>query len=157
MINIGIRYTDGLCSEKLVRRELSSSRDLGSNVAQCDTLVARSVREFNDIRAGTFDVWMHCTRARLRGRGGTVEEEIVGGGYHCLPMYNSELFKTVWTKVGQMCGYITCAKSYLSGQYTSRQRVMIQILIIILLPRTQSIIVHKNFKNILLHHVFYSL
>ncbi|KAI4491392.1 hypothetical protein M0804_002784 [Polistes exclamans] len=33
---------------------------------------------------------------------------------YCLPMYNSELFKTVWNKIGQMCGYITCAKSYLS-------------------------------------------
>lgn len=39
-----------------------------------------------------------------------------------LPMYNSELFKTVWTKVGRMCGYITCARSYLSGQYTVREK-----------------------------------
>jgi len=39
------------------------------------------------------------------------------GDYGCSPMYNSEFFKTVWTKIGRMCGYITCAKSYLSGQY----------------------------------------
>ncbi|XP_061932581.1 serine/threonine-protein kinase tricornered isoform X5 [Apis cerana] len=30
-------------------------------------------------------------------------------------MYDSELFKTVWTRIGQMCSYITCAKSYFSG------------------------------------------
>lgn len=30
-------------------------------------------------------------------------------------MYSSEILKTLWTKIGQMCGYITCAKSYLSG------------------------------------------
>lgn len=36
-------------------------------------------------------------------------------------MYNSEFFKTVWTKIGQMCGYITCAKSYLSGQYAAKR------------------------------------
>jgi len=49
-------------------------------------------------------------------RGGTIEEQIrERSDYHCLPMYNSELFKTVWTKIGRMCSYIICAKSYLSG------------------------------------------
>jgi len=105
-------------------------------VIQCD-IVARSVREFNDICAGTFDVWMHCIRARRR-EGRMIEEEIVGNASYCLSMYNSELFKTVWTKIGQMCGYITCAKSYLSGQYIVKND---SNLVIIVLSRSQLIIV----------------
>ncbi|XP_026672330.1 serine/threonine-protein kinase tricorner isoform X5 [Ceratina calcarata] len=30
-------------------------------------------------------------------------------------MYDSELFKTAWTKIGQMCSYLTCGRPYLSG------------------------------------------
>lgn len=62
------------------------------------------------------DARLHRVRAR-RHRGGTIEEEGDRRRLPLLPMYNSELFKTVWTKVGRMCGYITCARSYLSGQY----------------------------------------
>ena len=36
-------------------------------------------------------------------------------------MYDSELFKTVWTRIGQMCSYITCAKSYLTGQFDDNE------------------------------------
>ncbi|KAL0111491.1 hypothetical protein PUN28_012995 [Cardiocondyla obscurior] len=59
---------------------------------------------------------MSCYVRTRECRDGPVKEEIrERGDYHCLPMYNFELFKTLWTKIGVMCGYITCAKSYLSG------------------------------------------
>lgn len=47
-------------------------------------------------------------------------EKTYGGSPQPLSMYDSELFKTVWTKIGQMCSYVTCANSYLSGQFEKR-------------------------------------
>lgn len=57
------------------------------------------------------------TRARV-----SEDESIEDEATTCrqLSMYDSELFKTAWTKIGQMCSYIICAKSYLSGQFDER-------------------------------------
>lgn len=93
--------------------------------ARCDISPCEFARGFNDTRAArriSRDARLHCVRARRqsrwddRGRGDRRWLPLL------LPMYNSELFKTVWTKVGRMCGYITCARSYLSGQYIVREK-----------------------------------
>ena len=90
------------------------------NLRNCNDRRDISAREFTRVkqhsRNNTIQYMSGDTRM-CECRGGAIEEQIrERGDYHCLPMYNSEFFKTVCTKIGRMCSYIICAKSYLSGQ-----------------------------------------